>query len=392
MKPPGTVEAKEFAASAPTPRRLDDRLCDMASGRERKRDFVRGAFSMKPYWIFVFPALAGACVVATPGFSQTTADEALGEAVVVTASRLGGIRTDLLGSSATVLEPLDLQLRQTEIVSDVLRDVPGVAVNRAGPVGQLTQVRIRGAEGNHTLVMIDGIKASDPFFGEFDWATLIADDVVRVEVLRGEQSALYGSDAIGGVVQYITATGADAPGLRARAEGGSFGTADGAVRAAGVVGNLDYALSGAYYHSDGTTDSAAGTRKLRSDVGSLTGKFGYALSENLHINAVIRYSSLRADNNQQDFNSPPGPTYGFEVDGNGHFNNTALYGLLGAEFDGLDGRWKNAVTVQGVDAERDGFGGDFTPPEARSSGDKGRRLKASYVSSLVSAAATGRRS
>src|SRR6185503_7127396 len=141
------------------------------------------------------------------------------EQVVVTASRLGGIRADLLGSSATVLEPIDLELRQTEIVSDVLRDVPGVAVSRSGPVGQFTQVRIRGAESNHTLVLIDGIKASDPFYGEFEFETLIADDVARVEVLRGEQSALYGSDAIGGVIQYITLSGADAPGLRGRIEG-----------------------------------------------------------------------------------------------------------------------------------------------------------------------------
>src|SRR5215467_8876901 len=75
------------------------------------------------------------------------------EHVVVTASRLGAIRTDLLGSSVTVLEPVDLELRQTTIVSDVLRDVPGVAVNRGGPVGNLTQVRIRGAESNQTLTL-----------------------------------------------------------------------------------------------------------------------------------------------------------------------------------------------------------------------------------------------
>ena len=82
-----------------------------------------------------------------------------------------------MGSSATILEPIDLQQRQTVIVSDILRDVPGVAVSRTGPVGQFTQVRMRGAEANHTLVLIDGIKASDPFYGEFEFETLIADDV-----------------------------------------------------------------------------------------------------------------------------------------------------------------------------------------------------------------------
>jgi vitamin B12 transporter len=337
---------------------------------------------MKPDRIFVFAANAAAFLICEPVFAQQSEAGALSEPVIVTASRLGGVRTDLLGSSVTVLEPIELERRQTQIVSDVLRDVPGVAVSRAGPVGQLTQVRIRGAEGNHTLVMIDGIKASDPFFGEFDFATLIADDVARVEVLRGEQSALYGSDAIGGVVQYITATGAEAPGVRGRVEGGSFGTADGSARVAGVVGNLDYALSGAYYHTDGTPDSRVGSRNLRSDIGSLAGTFSYALADNFRLKAVVRYSSLRADNNNQDFNFPPGPNYGFEVDANAHYKSTALYGLLSAEFEGLEGRWRNAVIVQRVNAQRDGFGGDFTPPEERSSGDKGQRLKASYITSL----------
>jgi vitamin B12 transporter len=183
---------------------------------------------------------AGLTAFAMPALAQPAAASGdVPEQVVVSASLLGAVRTDLLTSSATVLTPIDLQDRQTQIVSDILRDVPGVAVNRGGAVGSLTQVRIRGAESNHTLVMIDGIKASDPFSGEFDFATLIADDVAKVEVLRGEQSALYGSDAIGGVIQYITATGADSPGLRVRGEGGSFGTFGGTARVAGVTGNLD---------------------------------------------------------------------------------------------------------------------------------------------------------
>ncbi len=77
--------------------------------------------------------------------------------------------------------------RQTAVVSDVLRDVPGVEVSRSGAVGAPTQVRMRGAEGNHTLVLIDGVKASDPYYDEFDFATLIADDVARVEVLRASR-------------------------------------------------------------------------------------------------------------------------------------------------------------------------------------------------------------
>ena len=329
------------------------------------------------YFVFLCTGL-----IAAPALAQAQDMNDPTEHVVVTASRLGAIRTDLLGSSATVLEPLDLQLRQTTILSDVLRDVPGVAVSRAGPIGGFTQVRIRGAESNHTLTLIDGIKASDPFYGEFDFATLLADEVAKVEVLRGEQSALYGSDAIGGVIQYITATGAEAPGIRGRMEGGSFDTIDGSLRAAGVSGGLDYAINAAYYATGGTRDNDFGTRSLASSNGSISGKFLYSLSDDVRLRAIVRYSATRADQNEQDFNFPPGPTFGFQVDSNAHYKDTRVMGLLGAEFSSLDGHWKNDVSVQGVDAKRNGYGGFFFGPDDPSSGDKGQRFRASYVTSF----------
>ena len=226
---------------------------------------------------------AGLTSPAAPALAQL--DEEPPERVLITASLLGAVRTDLLGSSATILDPIELENRQTRIVSDVLRDVPGVAVNRLGPVGQYTQIRLRGAEGDHTLALIDGIKVSDPFAGGFDFGTLIADEVARVEVLRGEQSALYGSDAIGGVIHYITLSGAEAPGIRARAEGGSFGTANTALRVAGVADALDYALNAAFNHTDGTIDNAQGTRELRAETLALSGKFTYAFAENFRVRA-----------------------------------------------------------------------------------------------------------
>src|SRR5258706_7009124 len=270
-----------------------------------------------------FPSLLIVVCGTLPAMAQT--DNAPPENVVITASRLGVIRSDLLGSSATVLQPVDLEERQIVIVSDVLRDVPGIAVSRTGPVGQFTQVRIRGAESNHTLVLIDGIKAGDPFFGEFQFETLITDDVAKVEVLRGEQSALYGSDAIGGVIHYITATSAEAPGFRARAEGGSFGSANASARYAGVEAGLDYALSVAYSRTDGVPDNPLGTRHLGSEGLNLAGKFSYAIDENFRLQAVPRHSSFHSARNQQEFHFPPGATYGFEVDSNCSYKNPTFY-------------------------------------------------------------------
>ena len=141
---------------------------------------------------------------ASPSLAADSADE-----LIVTASRSGvAVPQHLLGSSVTVLDASTLAERQTREVADILRDVPGLAVNVSPG---LTQIRMRGAEANHTLVLVDGIEVSDPFYGEFDFSTLIADDGARIEVLRGQQSALYGSDAIGGVIHYISGSGQDAP-------------------------------------------------------------------------------------------------------------------------------------------------------------------------------------
>ncbi len=296
------------------------------------------------------------------------------EEVVATATLApGGVAADRIGSSVTIITPLQLQERQIRIVSDVLRDVPGVSVSRTGAVGGLTQVRIRGTEGNQVLTLIDGVKASDPFVGEFDFGTLLADDVARVEVLRGQQSALYGSDAIGGVINYITPTGAQAPGVRARMEGGSFGTLGGAARVAGVTGGLDYVLSAGFQTTDGYPVATEGTDKVGSQIASLAAKISYAVSDHLRVRAVVRHIETDADANGQDFG-----TTGFVLDSPGsHTKSNTTYAFAGLDYDMLDGRWTHSLTVQGVDAKRDNVTAFL-----RSGGDKGTRLKGGYVTSF----------
>jgi vitamin B12 transporter len=312
--------------------------------------------------------------------AQTSARGAELTEVVVTATRSGdGIRSDLLGSSFTILDPADLEQRQTRVVSDILRDVPGMAVNRTGGVGGLTEIRMRGAEARHTMVLIDGIEASDPFAGKFDFATLMADDIARVEVLRGQQSALYGSDAVGGVINYITLSGKDAPGMRARLEGGSFGTYDAAIRAAGLTGPLDYSFSAGYNTTDGTPTARNGSRDLGSDNSAASAKLAYSITDDARIKAIVRYSRTAADTNNQDFSFPPGPTYGFAVDTPGDsYTNRAVYALVRGELDTLDGKWSHGLQVQGVDGTREGKSND----EFSRYGDNGGRRHFSYDSTL----------
>lgn len=307
-------------------------------------------------------------------------------AIVVSASRSGeGVRADRLGASVTVIDAEALEQRQTRIVSDVLRDIPGLAVSRTGAVGGMTQVRVRGGEGNHVLVLIDGIEAADPYFGEFDFGTLLADPAARIEVLRGQQSSLYGSDAIGGVIHYMTLSGAEAPGVSLRAEAGSFETITAGARFAGVEGDLDYAFTGSYYHTGGYPTARGGTRDVGADIASLSGKLSWSPAESLKITGVGRYSHTRADNNNSE-NDPASPLFGYIVDSPGVYSrNDAFYGLISAEHLALDGRWSNSLTAQISDSARDGFG-PYMPggdPRGRTSGNEGQRLKGSFVSSIL---------
>lgn len=329
-----------------------------------------------------FISLIALAAATTPAFAQSNPDEPTtdnqGDTIVVTASRSGeGVRVDQLGASATVIDAQTIENRQTRIVSDVLRDVPGLAVSRLGAIGGQTQIRIRGTEGNHVLTLIDGIEVSDPFNGEFDFGTLVASPEARIEVLRGQQSSLYGSDAIGGVIQYITLTGAEAPGYSARIEGGSFKTVSGSVRAAGVSGNLDYAVSGAYLHTGGSPTARFGTRDIGSDNVGASAKLIWSPSDSFKLTGVARYDYTDADSNNSEFDAAS-PLFGTIVDSPGTYGTSqSFYGLLRAEFTALDGRWTNALTGQVTDTVRKSYSASI-----RDGGSEGRRYKGSFESSL----------
>ncbi len=175
--------------------------------------------------------------------------------VVVSASRVP-VPTDEVGSAITVIDEEDLERRQIRVVSDVLRDVPGVAVSRSGPAGSITQIRLRGAESNQTLVLVDGIEVNNPAsFSEFDFGNLLNAEISRIEVLRGPQSALFGSDALGGVVNIITKRSdyGDGAGVFAQVQGGSMRSLDQLYRI-GYGGDYFY-VTGTYnrFQTDGVS-------------------------------------------------------------------------------------------------------------------------------------------
>lgn len=301
-----------------------------------------------------------------------------GRDILIIASRDGSLQREDFTGSALIIRPEQLEQRQTRDIADVLRDVPGVAV--AGIAGQ-TQIRLRGSEGNHVLVLVDGIEVSDPFAGEFDIGTLQADIGARVEVLRGPQSALYGPDAIGGVVAYESASGRARPGFAARLEGGTDDTINGAVRYGAAGDSWDAALSAVVVSTDGQPNARPingnGTRDIGRDSYTLSGKGAVDVTEGLQLRAAARFIRTEGLFNNSDFNRTS-PTFGFTIDSPGtRFTNEAIYALVGAKLDTMDGRWTHDLSAQIADVTRDSFGAF-----GQSFGSAGDRVKASYVSAF----------
>jgi vitamin B12 transporter len=189
--------------------------------------------------------------------------------IVITASRVPEKR-DETAASVDIIDDQEIARLDPPLVQDLLRLTPSLSVSSGGPMGSFTQVRIRGAEANHTLLFIDGIKANDLSFGdEPRFELLNADLASRIEVVRGPQSALWGSQAIGGVVAVDGSDGA-ASGYQALAEGGSFG-----FRRASATGSLasgNTHLAGALGWQSATGIDLSGTGGDHDGYHNLSGR------------------------------------------------------------------------------------------------------------------------
>lgn len=181
----------------------------------------------------------GAALAMCLGFAPALADQAQkASEVVVSASRVP-VEAKKVGSAVTIITREELDRRGVRNVDEALRSVPGISVSRTGVRGGLTQVRCRGAEGNHTLVLIDGVENANPAAAaEFDFSSLLTTRIDRIEVIRGPQTALWGADAIGCVINIITDAGRKGLRVAGLAEGGTERT--GHVQGA-ISGGTDWA-------------------------------------------------------------------------------------------------------------------------------------------------------
>jgi vitamin B12 transporter len=163
-------------------------------------------------------------ILIVPTAWSTDSEDSLDEVVVVATRAPEPLSK--VGNSVTVLDQQAIQDSQKVNVSDLLATTPGITFARTGGPGNSTSVHIRGADSDHTIVLLDGVVLNDPSLtgGNFDFGNLLVGDISRIEILRGGQSTLYGSQAIGGVINIITAEPQPGFGADVQAEGGSLGT------------------------------------------------------------------------------------------------------------------------------------------------------------------------
>src|SRR5450631_247908 len=260
-----------------------------------------------------------------------------------------------LANSVTIITAADLERDQRRSVPDALNAVPGVNVVQTGGPGGQTSIFMRGTNPNHVKVFIDGIDAGDPSSpaGNFDFAHLLTGDIAQIEILRGPQSGLYGSDAIGGVISITTKKGDGPPKITALLEGGSFGTFNQQAGLSGSQSNFNYTVNVQHLRSTSMPVTplnllAPGQTRNNDtyDNWTYSTKLGADLSDNFTLNFVGRYTDAKIGFTGDDFTPFP---LSFPEALQSTTNNHNLFTRGEAIWSLLDGRFKNFFGVSYTD-------------------------------------------
>src|SRR5438105_9974881 len=245
--------------------------------------------------------------------AQAAADPEALQLIGVTATRIPTPELDV-ASSVSVITADEIAARQERTFAALLKDIAGLNLVQQGGPGSVTSVFMRGTNSNHTKVLVDGIDVSDPSNANaaFDFGQLLPQDIERIEVLRGPQSGLYGSDAIGGVINVITRGGSGPMKLAASVEGGTF---DSFNQTAGLSGSQDafhYAANVAHLHSGATPVTpldllGPGERRNDDYYDNLTvsTKLGLDVAPSFDLGLVARYTSTHLHYTGEDFSTFP---------------------------------------------------------------------------------------
>jgi len=279
-------------------------------------------------------------------------------------------RVQASGAVVTVLEREELERHQWRTLADVLEHVPGLHVSTAGGEGHPSELSVRGSSQHQTLFLLDGIELEDPAqlhdAKTSSWRSsgtaiphLLIDDLERIEVWRGPQSAHFGSGAMGGVVRLITRRGGGDLGVSAWSEVGAFGTSQSALRLRGGTDRIDYTASYTAMHTRGISsaeEDTGGHERDGYDNSTLASRVDIELTPDLRLGLVGRFVNTE---NELDLGARRLPGFTLQPfpsvdltgrlvpgDTRAQFGSTRqLFGRAEAELRLLDGRWRQTLAV-----------------------------------------------
>jgi len=225
--------------------------------------------------------------------------EGVDTTIVVTANRLA-VKLDDVPSSVTVITRSEIEESKFTYVLDALRLVPSLDIIQTGPSGGATSIFMRGTKSEHTLVLLDGIEINDPITPgrTVDLAHMGLSNVEQIEIIRGPQSTLYGSDAMGGVINIITRHGSGSPSGSIELGGGSLGSMQTQAHLSGSSDKLEYSIGASHNRTDGFSAASEELGNLEADGyknTTVSGRLQLKANENLDFNLVMRYIDTEAD-------------------------------------------------------------------------------------------------
>lgn len=292
--------------------------------------------------------------------------------VVVTATRTSTPAYEL-ASSFSVIDSNRIKYSNTTNIYQLLQTQTGVSISQQGAPGAFTQVYLRGADPSQTQVLIDGVSlnmANDPS-NTYDFADLSTDNVERIEIIRGPQSTLYGSNALAGVINIITKKGSGKPKFSISTEGGSYNTYKGWLGLSGGLRKLNYSLSFSKYKTDGfsSADEKFGnTERDGTENYNTSARIGFEASDNFNVTFFGKFTKANTDFDQKGGKFGDDPTYKYNLE-------EGAYRLEG-NLKLLDGKWNQKFGISFTRNIRK-YKFDATPnnpAESRSNYD-GKRIK-----------------
>ncbi len=290
-------------------------------------------------------------------------------AIVVTATG-SELNKDQTGQAITIIDRDLIDVRQTTSVADLLSTTPGITVSRNGGLGQPTALRIRGAEGDQTLVLIDGVRVNDVSAtgGGFDFGNLLAGNIDRIEVLRGPNSVPWGSQALGGVVNIVTAPPGEGFAANLNAEYGYANARKLIGNVRGGLGPVHASFGGGYFDEDGISAFKLGTERDGYRQYAANGRIEIDVSSDVRLDLRGNYADGRVS-----FDGFPPPFFSF-ADTSGYSTTKQAFGYAGITAALFDGALKNRLSFTISDTRR----ASFSSPTATPARFRGRSQRFEY--------------